>query len=866
MLDIIKSAQAQNGLRHNDYDRYRQYCTRRLARVRHAPSVHFTHAAAPAGGPKAGKKGGAGTFVKRELKPSDVTDVRHLHIPLMLAERAWAEAMAQKQEEDVATAAARNHLIHRLKKAVKHATALCALATERCDGVSALEAEAYAASMRGALNLELESWEPALSAFSTAKQIYEQLAQTAPRRQRDQFISRAEELAPNERYCRYNLARRQGGKSAIAAGRGGAAGGAGDELHAEISSKIAAALAEGRRAEGGEGGSGSSSGGGGVAPSSLYWRKTTLPLRSERIKGALAAATAKSRQLALLIAAAAAEQPAAAVPSSSSSSSAAAAAAASESTERAFLEVLSKYDDAIRAAQDEAGRAAKDGKAGLASDYRGVEEAVTFAKLRHALDNNARAIRGATDALDAAEAAAAAGAGALMSDATAATAAALISTTGGPWQAALSAARPTSSGADASATLARKAIAAAVAVAAWYARVIKTLDEMTSLCGGGEGAQATAVAGATGNAAASSAAAADGTGAAGAGSLPRDDALIGSLAARRLHALALRAWFVAQSYVHAKQYSEANAMLARVSERATAALEAYKGVAAAATAASAVSAGAALPSSPLPCTSEEPGYASFVVLAGVSASHTEELSALQSRTSRARVALRATALLEILAPRARSDADLAAAYASGFGGTAPAGIRGAPIAPAALVRSSSRPTQLTERMAAGAAAAGGGGGGVAVGLPVAMEPSDDANVVAAWPLVPLAMPMRSIVFDIAFNGVEYPSPPEPAAHAHAAVAGGSSKVAASVTPVKAAAVAATPGKTATAAVGPTARVGPGGSPASVRVGPSSSVKSPTAAAVAAGAASPAAAPAASAAGDEGGSPGGSGLLSWLVGR
>ena len=34
VLEMVKTAQQQNGLRHDDYHRYRQYCSRRLRRVR----------------------------------------------------------------------------------------------------------------------------------------------------------------------------------------------------------------------------------------------------------------------------------------------------------------------------------------------------------------------------------------------------------------------------------------------------------------------------------------------------------------------------------------------------------------------------------------------------------------------------------------------------------------------------------------------------------------------------------------------------------------------------------------------------------------------------------------------------------------
>jgi hypothetical protein len=41
VLETVKAAQLQNGLRHRDFQRYRQYCTRRLRRIR--KSMKFMH-------------------------------------------------------------------------------------------------------------------------------------------------------------------------------------------------------------------------------------------------------------------------------------------------------------------------------------------------------------------------------------------------------------------------------------------------------------------------------------------------------------------------------------------------------------------------------------------------------------------------------------------------------------------------------------------------------------------------------------------------------------------------------------------------------------------------------------------------------
>ena len=59
---------------------------------------------------------------------------RHLHIPLVQAERAWAYAMDLKSQlEQKAEASTRHHLIRRLAKAAQHAGELAALAAQRCD-------------------------------------------------------------------------------------------------------------------------------------------------------------------------------------------------------------------------------------------------------------------------------------------------------------------------------------------------------------------------------------------------------------------------------------------------------------------------------------------------------------------------------------------------------------------------------------------------------------------------------------------------------------------------------------------------------------------------------------------------------------
>ena len=115
IFNLIKSSHAQHGLRHGDYVRYRQYCTRRLHRLRKA----------------VGLMQGKGRFQRRTLEPHMVKEEKHLMLPLYMAERAWSYAMALKRENTSAEPRPRFHLQHRLNKAAKWSAELKALCSTR---------------------------------------------------------------------------------------------------------------------------------------------------------------------------------------------------------------------------------------------------------------------------------------------------------------------------------------------------------------------------------------------------------------------------------------------------------------------------------------------------------------------------------------------------------------------------------------------------------------------------------------------------------------------------------------------------------------------------------------------------------------
>lgn len=112
VLRLIRDWQQQHGIRFGDYQRYRGYCTRRLGRLRKVLKL-----------PQADKR----HFKKRDVTTGHLTgpkaDIRYLHVPLMMAERAWAFAMALRQESNTEPRK-RFHLINKLRKSCFYALQL----------------------------------------------------------------------------------------------------------------------------------------------------------------------------------------------------------------------------------------------------------------------------------------------------------------------------------------------------------------------------------------------------------------------------------------------------------------------------------------------------------------------------------------------------------------------------------------------------------------------------------------------------------------------------------------------------------------------------------------------------------------------
>eukprot|EP01138_Halocafeteria_seosinensis_P007273 gb/GECG01007436.1/.p1 GENE.gb/GECG01007436.1/~~gb/GECG01007436.1/.p1 ORF type:complete len:193 (+),score=23.68 gb/GECG01007436.1/:1-579(+) len=164
VLETLRTAQAQNGLRHEDYRSYRQYCSRRLRRIRTGKQIKLTHG-----------KGRA--FVPKPITKDIVSDKRHLELLLFNAERAWAYALQLKNDngQEGMPPRAHHHMMKRLRKAFSWAETLRSIAHETATPETILEAEGYVSYLYGVIAIEEEAWVDAAGSFAATIKIFETL-------------------------------------------------------------------------------------------------------------------------------------------------------------------------------------------------------------------------------------------------------------------------------------------------------------------------------------------------------------------------------------------------------------------------------------------------------------------------------------------------------------------------------------------------------------------------------------------------------------------------------------------------------------------------------------------------------------------
>ncbi|GBG29906.1 Signal recognition particle subunit SRP68 [Hondaea fermentalgiana] len=332
ILEAVKTSQQQNGLRHRDYQRYRQYCTRRLRRLRKNKRVDF----------KLAGKNPREAFQGRELTAEDCTDERFLQLALVNAERAWGYAMQLKDENqrDGEEPRKRLHLVRRLAKATRWSAKLRELCHEVADDRTTLEAEAYAAWMQGNLLLEKEWWKDAYLEFEKARNVYEQLSSIVEPELRELMQERIEDIEPALRYCKYNLSREEGpGKSQDALKQ--------LQIEAEgsdlLQAKIKKVIEENRKIQAEQ-------------ASTVSWRGHQVPVRSPALRVKLLEIR---DQLSAL---------------EEAKNAAGGDGGDGDDLEAAFLETLSVCDDTLRLAREEKSKPSKASSSSTANPEKIAEE------------------------------------------------------------------------------------------------------------------------------------------------------------------------------------------------------------------------------------------------------------------------------------------------------------------------------------------------------------------------------------------------------------------------------------------------------------------------------------------------------------
>lgn len=191
VLCLIRDQQQKHGLRHADYQRYRGYCSRRLRRIRKAVGL---------------VQGEKKKFHKKDVTEEGLKDEKHLHIPLVTAERAWAYFMQLKFESN-SDPRKKFHMINRLRKARKYAEQLESLCanSEKVDARTKLETKAYHCWLTGTLHFETSKWADAQAMLTQARTIYESLSQAVGEEEGNLFRQKMDEIAPSLRFCAYNI-------------------------------------------------------------------------------------------------------------------------------------------------------------------------------------------------------------------------------------------------------------------------------------------------------------------------------------------------------------------------------------------------------------------------------------------------------------------------------------------------------------------------------------------------------------------------------------------------------------------------------------------------------------------------------------
>lgn len=250
VLKVVKEAQLAHGLRHNDYQLYRQYCSRRIRRLRKNLKLI---------------QGDRKNFRKKEVTVNLLKEERFLFIPLMTIERCWAYAM-QLKEESLQDNRKKFSMRNKLRKAAKYVVAFEKLVEDCgvCDARTQLEVQGYSAWLQGTVLFELADWslewDKPVEFFNKALAIYSKLKEAVSEEESEVYASRLQELEVKLRFCRHHLGDKMATDTLLAMRGSEALGDKLDNLLASARERQASTLSE------------------------VTWRGRTLAVKHEKVR------------------------------------------------------------------------------------------------------------------------------------------------------------------------------------------------------------------------------------------------------------------------------------------------------------------------------------------------------------------------------------------------------------------------------------------------------------------------------------------------------------------------------------------------------------------------------------------------------
>lgn len=234
VLSAVREAQLTHGLRHSDYQLYRQYCSRRIRRLR--KNLDFI-------------QGDKKNFRKKIVTVDVIKDDRFLYIPLMTIERYWAYAM-QLKEESQQDPRKKFSMRNKLRNAAKYVANFEKLVEESgvCDARTQLEVQGYSAWLQGTVLFELadwtHEWAKPVEFFNKALAIYSKLTNAVSEDESEVYGGRLQELEVKLRFCRHHLGDRSATDTLLAMRGNEALGDKLDNLLASARERQAATLSE----------------------------------------------------------------------------------------------------------------------------------------------------------------------------------------------------------------------------------------------------------------------------------------------------------------------------------------------------------------------------------------------------------------------------------------------------------------------------------------------------------------------------------------------------------------------------------------------------------------------------------------------